>query len=123
MIDGLLEIARARVDKCLESKATLCNSELAGARADDCDALILGSFLRGLQKLEILPRCQSPNIQKTVSQLLVDLLGIEIKAVHQQCKYVPGTTAIHAGYSKCPNPTLDCHLRHKEVQKAGGTMD
>jgi hypothetical protein len=126
MINDLLERVLATVDKCLETSETICASDNANARADDCDAMVLGSFLRELQKLGVLPRSKNQIIHESmsVSEFAWKLRIMNIKSVHQQCRKAPfeqpGQIAFPIG--SLPDPVLEAHRRHMKRQGEGGIV-
>lgn len=128
MINDQLERVHASVDKCLETKETMCASDSPNARADDCDAMVLGSFLRELQNLGVLPRSKNQIIHESMSlhEFTLKLLSMNIKGVHQQCRKGWKTPFIRADLvqfpSSVPDPVLEAHRRHMKRQGEGGIM-
>jgi hypothetical protein len=125
MINDQLERVHATVEKCLETRETMCASDTANARADDCDAMVLGSFLRELQKLGVLPRSKNQIIHESMSlsEFTQKLLSMNIKGVHQQCRKAPFERADLVRFPKSvPDPVLEAHRRHMKRQSEGGIM-
>jgi hypothetical protein len=124
MINNRLERVLANVDKCLETRETICVSDTATARADDCDAMVLGSYLRELQKLSVLPRSKNQIIHESMSvfEFALKLGDMNIKSVHQQCRKAPFKRLGRAPLSKAsvPDPVLEAHRRHMKRQSEGG---
>jgi hypothetical protein len=126
VIKQLLGIAHSRVDQCLQTKETLCRSDSHNARPEDCDFIVLGSFIRGLQDLAVLPRHENKihiNILKmSVEELAHKLSTMRVKSPHSQCSVSPLRDIITERLREMPDPVLDSHRRHMKVQSGGGTM-
>jgi hypothetical protein len=125
MINDQLERVHATVDKCLETRETMCVSDNAKARADDCDAMVLGSFLRELQQLGVLPRSKNQIIYESMSlsEFTQELWSMNIKGVHQLCMKAPFKGADLVRFPKSvPDPVLEAHRRHMKRQSESGIM-
>jgi hypothetical protein len=126
MIKNWLERVLANVDKCLETRETICVSDTATARADDCDAMVLGSYLRELQKLSVLPRSKNQIIHESMSvfEFALKLGDMNIKSVHQQCRKPPFQRhrlgRVPLSKASVPDPVLEAHRRHMKRQSEGG---
>ncbi len=118
ILNDRLEHVLATVDKCLETRETMCVSDNATARADDCDAMVLGSFLRELQKLGVLPRSQNQKIYESMSVSEFDrkLTSMDIKAVHLQCRMGP-LERYNVPQASIPEPVPEAHHRHMKAQR------
>ena len=126
MINDRIERILATVDKCLETSETLCASDSPTARADDCDAMVLGSYLRELQKLSVLPRSKNQKIHESmsVSEFARKLRSMDIKGPHQQCRKALFERLGRGRFQifTVTDPVLEDHRRHMKRQGEGGTM-
>ena len=123
MMNDQLERVHATVDKCIETREFFCASKNFNARADDCNAMALDSFLQELQKLGVLPRSKNQKIHESmsVSEFAQNLMSMNTKGVHPQCGKAPLERADLLGFSM-PDPVLDAHRRHMKRQSEGGMM-
>jgi hypothetical protein len=126
MINDRIERVLGTVDKCLETSETLCVSDNASARADDCDAMVLGSYLRELQKLGVLPRSKNWQIHESmsVSDLAHVLRSMNIRGPHQQCRKALFERIGLVGFRifTVLDPVLEAHRRHMKRQGEGRIM-
>ncbi|KAE9371890.1 hypothetical protein N431DRAFT_341880 [Stipitochalara longipes BDJ] len=124
VITQLLGVAHARVEKCLQSKETLCRSDSYNARPEDCDAIVLGSFVRGLQELNVLPKMgnkiHTNIIRMSVEEFADKLSTMGIRSPHSQCAVSPLKEAIAEKLLRIPDPVLDSHRRHMKIQSGVG---
>ena len=121
VIRQLLSIAHARVDLCLESEASLCRSNRHNANPEDCDAMVMGSFVRGLQVLNVLPR-NDKNIPLSIDSMSIEafadkLNNMKLKSPHLQCTDSLLSEEIGEALRTIPDPVLDSHRRHMDVQR------
>jgi hypothetical protein len=122
----LLAVAHTKLNQYLQSKETLCRSDWHNARPEDCDVIMLGSFIRGLQSMDVLP--QSGNkihlniIRMSIEEFAHKLIHMIVKSPHSQCSVSPLRAEILEALRAIPDPTLDSHRRHMEAQRGNGTM-
>jgi hypothetical protein len=93
VVNQLLEIAHAKIDKCLQSES-LCHSDAHNARPGDCDAMVLGSFIRALQELGVLPKVAANRMNIKILRISIEELAhklstLAIKSPHSQCSVSP----------------------------------
>lgn len=120
VINQLLGVAQSRVDRCIQLKETLCQSNSHNARPEDCDAIVLGSFIRGLQELDVLLR-RGNRIPLSIMRMSIEefankLNTMNMKSPHTQCSGSLLKQAVTETLRSIPDPVLDSHRRHMEAQ-------
>ena len=121
VVNQLLEIAHAKIDKCLQSKESLCRSDAHNARTGDCDAMVLGSFIRALQELGVLPKVAANRMNIKILRISIEELAhklstLVIKSPRSQCSVSPLKEQIAEKLRSIPDPVLDSHRRHMKEQ-------
>ncbi|PMD29930.1 hypothetical protein L207DRAFT_592981 [Hyaloscypha variabilis F] len=118
VVDLILETAYNRVDLYLHLGESLCDSDKHNARSEECGAIILGSLLRGLQKLGILPKtaankANTKTDHMSVDELMEGLNNIRIKSLHSMCSdYTPFSIDIEDYLPAFGGLVLESHRRH-----------
>jgi hypothetical protein len=121
VVNQLPEIAHAKINKCLQSKESLCRSDTHNARPGDCDAMVLGSFIRALQELGVLPKVAANRMNIKILRISIEELShklstLAIKSPHSQCSVSPLKEQIAEKLRSIPDPVLDSHRRHMKEQ-------
>lgn len=125
VVNQLLEIAHAKFDKCLQSKESLCRLDAHNARPGNCDAMVLGSFIRALQRLGVLPEVAANTMKINILNISIEELAhklstLAIKSPHSLCSVSPIKEQIAEKLRSMPDPVLDSHRQHMKVQSGMG---
>ena len=129
-IDKLLDIPYAHVDRYENANDIICRRK---SRQKDCDALVYGSLIRGLQIAGLWPRKKPEEIHISIDQLASTLDSLEIFVLpdidsgyrhdyrtnhnHASCSVHNFKQQVHTALSGIPYPVLDSHYRHMEAQR------
>lgn len=87
----------------------------------ECDAIVYGSLLRGLQELDLWPRKPADTIKISVNELASQLQSlynyVYPRSGHDSCNLAFRLRdQIASTLSSVPNPVLASHRRHMRIQ-------
>lgn len=120
-IDELLKLPYEYIDLFDRSMDSVC-VQVYFSR--ECDAMVYGSLLRGLQEFDLWPRKSADTIKISVDALALQLqsLGIFVYPAddfsdHFSCNLVNSLRdRVASTLSSIPNPVLTSHRRHMQIQ-------
>ncbi|KAE9371891.1 hypothetical protein N431DRAFT_377959 [Stipitochalara longipes BDJ] len=128
-IGKLLSIPYSKIEKYDASIDTLCSASPDDPKESSaCDAIIYGSYTRGLQKIGLWPRKNIEDIHISIQELASMLSSIEIYqyAVHNSYGYgyedkhtcSPGDIKkeVSSQLKNIADPVLESHRRHMAAQ-------
>ena len=128
-IDKLLSIPYSKIEKYDASIDTLCSTSPNNSKESlACDAIIYGSYTRGLQKIGLWPRKNIEDIHISIQELASMLSRIEIYQYAEYNSYgydygnkhtcSPGDIKkeVSSQLKNIADPVLESHRRHMAAQ-------
>ena len=133
-IGNLLTMIYDYVDSFANNKKTVCRQK---PYADQCDTLVYGSILRGLHALDLWPRRSFDTINISLQGLVTQLQSLKIFTYpgdrdaygyqrsnsHHSCDWQEKNNVIAVTLSSMPNPVLESHHRHMQIQREKQDLD
>ncbi|MCJ1368297.1 hypothetical protein MMC16_007439 [Acarospora aff. strigata] len=121
-VKALLNVLYDYVDRFESNKETICREN-----SKECDALVYGSLLRGLQEADLWPRKSSKTVHISVQELASKLNSLNIfiypqdrrrhsSSSHYNCNWAERKDLVANTLSSIPDPVLESHSRHMQIQ-------
>jgi hypothetical protein len=87
--------------------------------------MVLGSFIRALQRLGVLPEVAANRMKINILSISIEELAhklstLAIKSPHSLCSVSPIKEQIAEKLRSMPDPVLDSHHQHMKVQSGMG---
>jgi hypothetical protein len=123
VVQNLINIPYKLVDKFESTRSTLCRQN---SYKVECDAMIYGSLVRGLQVALLWPRKKPQDITRSVRELVSDLRLISIfkyplgehdhnghlTEPHENCAVANFNEEIQSVLKSIPSPVSESHRTH-----------
>ena len=128
VFENLLKLVYSYIDRFLTDDNHACKAESYNTK--ECDSIVLGSLLKGLQKLKLFPERPTPaSLTCSVKSFVLDLTNLEIFTYpevrdrrrslgsHEVCNIsVEIRQSAESIVEDMPSPLLESHREHLRIQ-------